>query len=74
MPGPSTGLKLFRARPNFLGQTKKLIYILYQSQTFYINKLFLFSKFGFCYGTKVFEEALLNTITFLDWPKTFWDL
>ena len=29
-----------------------------------------FIKFGFCAGTKVFEEAL-NAIQFLDWLKTF---
>ena len=34
MPCPFTGPKIFWAGPNFLRQTKKFIYILWQSQTF----------------------------------------
>ena len=34
------------------------------------KRWFPFSKFGFCAGTKRFEEAL-NTIKFLDWLKQF---
>ena len=34
------------------------------------KRLFLFSKFGFCAGTKFFEEAL-NAVKFLGWLKKF---
>ena len=32
--------------------------------------IFLFNKFGYCAGTKVFEEAL-NAIKVLGWLKKF---
>ena len=37
------------------------------------KRFFLFSKFDFCAGTKVFEEAL-NGIKFLEWHKKICDL
>ena len=77
---PSTGPKLFWADyylqgwPKCFGPDQKLIYILYQSQTFFatpkVTYVLPFSKFGFCAGIKLFEEAQ-NTIKFLDWLKQF---
>ena len=67
MHQPSTDPKTFWAGTNFLGQTKKFIYILCHSQAFFAAP---FSKFGFCAGTKVFQEAP-NAIKFLNWLKKF---
>ena len=53
---------------------QKCIYILCQSQNFCARQKddlhSLFSKIGFCAGTKVFEEAL-NEVKFLGWLKKF---
>ena len=51
---------------------QKFIYILWQSQTFFViqKRLFAFSKFASCAGTKVFEEALY-AVKFLGWHKIF---
>ena len=63
---------MFWAGPNVLCQTKKFIYILWQSQKFCARqKDDLHSvKLFFCAGTKVFEEAL-NAVKFLGWFKKF---
>ena len=45
----------------------------FQNVLCHTKRWFLFSKFGFCASTKVFEEAL-NAIKCLDWHKTFRDL
>ena len=70
-------LSFYRSQ-NVLGWSKffvpdqKLIYILLQSQTFCARqKDDLHSvKFLFCFGIKVFEEAL-NAVKFLGWLKRF---
>ena len=48
----------------FFEPDQKLIYKLWQSQTFCAGKI------GFSAGTKVFEEAL-NAVKFLGWLKKF---
>ena len=82
----SHALSFYRSQ-NVLGWSRffvpeqRIIYILWQSQTFCARKKgdLHFSKIGFCAGTKVFEEAL-NAFKFLagsknlDRQKTFWDL
>ena len=80
---PSTGPKLFWACPNFLVLTKNWYTFCASPKHFVphqkITYILPFSKFGFCAGTKLFEEAL-NIIKFLDWLKQFglaqkcWDL
>ena len=65
----SNALSFYRSQ-NVLGWSKffepdqKLIYKLWQSQTFCAGKI------GFSAGTKVFEEAL-NAVKFLGWLKKF---
>ena len=48
---------MFWAGPNFFARSKT-------------KRWFVFSKIGFCDGTKVFEEAL-NAVKFLGWIKKF---
>ena len=63
---PFTGHKMFWAGPNFLCQTKNLFTYCASHKNFVPDKKDdLHSvKFGFCAGTKVYEEAL-NAVKFL---------
>jgi hypothetical protein len=71
MPCPSTGPKLFWAGPNFMARPKIYIHFVPVPNILCPTKRwFPFSKFGFCAGTKVFEEAL-NAIEFLNLLKKF---
>ena len=71
MPCPSTGSQIVCAGPNFLCQTKLYLYIVpdpnFLCQT---KRWFVFRKFHFSVGTKVFGVAL-NTNQFLVLQKIF---
>ena len=65
MPRLSKGLKIFWARPKI-----GIYFVPIPKILCHTNKLFPLSKFGFCAGTKVLEEAL-NAVKFSGWLKKF---